>query len=68
VPTDGFGWAVLMALVDAVEGYGTTQDAVPAGNGTSTPVALISMDKYLPGQRPPETVGGGPGQTIPAGL
>jgi serine/threonine-protein kinase RsbW len=64
VPTDGFGWAVLMALVDSVEGYSTTQDAVPAGNGTSSPVAVISMDKLLSGQRQSEVVGGA-GQNVP---
>ncbi|RBY90460.1 ATP-binding protein [Blastococcus sp. TBT05-19] len=52
VPTDGFGWAVLAALVDAVEGRRSTQAEVPAGNGGSEPVAIISMDKFLPGQQP----------------
>ena len=58
VPRDGFGWAVLQTLVDAVEGRRSTQAAVPAGNGGSSPVAVISMDKFLPGQRPSEFVGG----------
>ena len=52
VPRDGFGWAVLQTLVDSVEGSPSAQDQVPGGNGTSSPVALISMDKFLPGQRP----------------
>src|SRR3954469_15418854 len=34
------------------------QPDAPAGNGTAEPVAVISMDKYLPGQRPSEVVGG----------
>jgi len=54
VPRDGFGWAVLQTLVDNVNGRPATQADVPAGNGTAEPVAVISMDKYLPGQRPPE--------------
>ena len=58
VPRDGFGWAVLQTLVDHVEGRPATQADVPAGNGTAEPVAVISMDKYLPGHRPPEVVGG----------
>ena len=58
VPRDGFGWAVLQTLVDNVEGRPATQADVPAGNGTAEPVAVISMDKYLPGQRPSEVVGG----------
>jgi serine/threonine-protein kinase RsbW len=52
VPRDGFGWAVLQTLVDSVEGSPSAQDQVPGGDGTSSPVALISMDKFLPGQRP----------------
>ena len=58
VPEDGFGWVVLQTLVDSVEASGSTQDVVPAGNGSVSPVAVISMDKYLPGQRPGEAVGG----------
>jgi serine/threonine-protein kinase RsbW len=54
VPRDGFGWAVLQTLVDSVEGRPATQADVPGGNGTAESVAVISMDKYLPGQRPPE--------------
>jgi serine/threonine-protein kinase RsbW len=53
VPRDGFGWAVLQTLVDNVEGRPATQADVLAGNGTAESVAVISMDKYLPGQRPP---------------
>ncbi|HEV7211114.1 MAG TPA: ATP-binding protein [Blastococcus sp.] len=52
VPKDGFGWAVLATLVDAVDGRPETQSAVPGGDGSTSPVAVISMDKYLPGQRP----------------
>jgi serine/threonine-protein kinase RsbW len=63
VPRDGFGWAVLQTLVDAVDGRQDTQAGVPAGNGTASAVAVISMDKYLPGQRPSEVVGGA-GQNV----
>ena len=59
VPRDGFGWAVLATLVDAVDARRSTQDAVPGGDGTSTPVGVISMDKYLPGQHPTEPNGAG---------
>jgi serine/threonine-protein kinase RsbW len=52
VSQDGFGWAVLQTLVDAVDARGATQESVPAGNGTAAPVAVIAMDKFLPGQRP----------------
>ena len=58
VPRDGFGWAVLQTLADNVEGRAATQGDVPGGNGTAEPVAVISMDKYLPGQRPAEVVSG----------
>jgi serine/threonine-protein kinase RsbW len=54
VPQDGFGWAILATLVDAVEARRSTQAQVPAGDGSATPVGLIAMDKYLPGQRPSE--------------
>jgi serine/threonine-protein kinase RsbW len=57
VPRDGFGWAVLQTLVDSVDGRSATQADVPAGDGTDDAVAVISMAKYLPGQRP-EMVGG----------
>jgi len=63
VPRDGFGWTVLGTLVDAVEGRPSTQAEVPAGNGESSPVAVISMDKFLPGQRPAE-FGSEAGQNI----
>ena len=63
VPRDGFGWAVLQTLVDNVNGRPATQADVPAGNGTAEPVAVISMDKYLPGQRP-NGVGSGAGQNL----
>ena len=52
VPRDGFGWAILATLVDAVDARRATQAEVPGGNGSDTPVGLITMDKYLPGQRP----------------
>jgi serine/threonine-protein kinase RsbW len=58
VPRDGFGWAVLQTLVDSVDGSPSAQDQVPGGDGTTAPVALISMDKFLPGQRPSEPVAG----------
>jgi serine/threonine-protein kinase RsbW len=54
VPRDGFGWAILATLVDAVDARRATQADVPAGDGSTTPVGLIAMDKYLPGQRPQE--------------
>jgi serine/threonine-protein kinase RsbW len=63
VPRDGFGWAVLATLVDAVDGRPATQDEVPGGNGSSSPVAVIAMDKYLPGQRPAE-MGSEAGQNL----
>ena len=59
VPRDGFGWAVLATLVDAVEGRRSTQDAVPGGDGTDAPVGVISMDKFLHGQHPSEASGAG---------
>ena len=63
VPRDGFGWAVLQTLVDAVDGRPATQADVPGGNGSDTAVAVISMDKFLPGQRPADVVGGA-GQNV----
>ena len=57
VPHDGFGWAVLATLVDAVDGHRSTQDAVPGGDGSDAPVGVISMDKYLPGQHPDQLLG-----------
>ena len=44
--------------LDAVEGRPATQALVPGGNGSESPVAVIAMDKYLPGQRPTELAGG----------
>jgi serine/threonine-protein kinase RsbW len=64
VPRDGFGWAVLATLVDAVTASRSTQDAVPGGDGSSTPVGVISMDKFLPGQRPTEANGSGQNLTV----
>lgn len=58
VPQDGFGWAVLQTLADNVAASRSTQDVVVGGNGQRGPVAVISMDKYLPGQRPGDAVGG----------
>jgi len=52
VPRDGFGWAVLATLVDTVDGRPSTQADVPAGDGSAAAVAVIAMDKFLPGQRP----------------
>jgi serine/threonine-protein kinase RsbW len=63
VPLDGFGWAVLQTLVDAVDAGPSSQEKVPAGNGTPTPVAVVTMEKYLPGQRPSEAIGGA-GQNV----
>jgi serine/threonine-protein kinase RsbW len=64
VPRDGFGWTVLGTLVDAVEGRPSTQQDVVGGSGKPSPVAVISMDKFLPGQRPVE-VGSDAGQSVP---
>lgn len=61
VPRDGFGWAVLATLVDAVDGRPSTQADVPAGDGSGAAVAVIAMDKFLPGQRPG---GSDAGQTL----
>jgi serine/threonine-protein kinase RsbW len=63
VPRDGFGWAILATLVDAVDARRSTQADVPAGDGSDTPVCVIAMDKYLPGQRPTE-VGSDAGQNL----
>ena len=63
VPRDGFGWAVLQTLADNVEGRAATQAEVPGGDGSAGPVAVISMDKYLPGQRPAPVLDSA-GQTI----
>lgn len=63
VPRDGFGWAVLATLVDAVDGRPSTQADVPGGNGSPSPVAVIAMDKFLPGQRP-NPLGSGAGQNL----
>jgi serine/threonine-protein kinase RsbW len=63
VPRDGFGWAILATLVDTVQARRATQATVPGGNGTDSPVGVIAMDKYLPGQRP-TGVGSGAGQNL----
>jgi serine/threonine-protein kinase RsbW len=47
VPRDGFGWAVLATLVDAVEAGPSDQVTVAAGNGSDSPVAVISLVKKL---------------------
>jgi serine/threonine-protein kinase RsbW len=47
VPRDGFGWAVLHTLVDTVEAGPSDQATVAAGNGSTTPVACISLIKQL---------------------
>jgi serine/threonine-protein kinase RsbW len=62
VPRDGFGWAVLQTLVDGVDARPATQAEVPAGNGSTSAVALISVDKLLPGQHP--TPVGGPDRNV----
>jgi serine/threonine-protein kinase RsbW len=47
VPRDGFGWAVLEALVDTVEAGPSDQATVAAGNGSDAPVAGIALVKKL---------------------
>jgi serine/threonine-protein kinase RsbW len=47
VPRDGFGWAVLHTLVDTVEAGPSSQAAVAAGDGSTAPVACITMGKKL---------------------
>ena len=47
VPRDGFGWAVLHTLVDTVEAGPGTQATVVAGDGSTAPVARISLVKKL---------------------
>jgi serine/threonine-protein kinase RsbW len=63
VPQEGFGWAVLATLVDAVDARRSTQAVVPGGDGSDSAVGVICMDKYLPGQRPTE-VGSDAGQNF----
>jgi serine/threonine-protein kinase RsbW len=63
VPRDGFGWAVLATLVDAVDATRATQSAVSGGGDGDDPVAVITLDKFLPGQRP-DGLGGGPGRNL----
>jgi serine/threonine-protein kinase RsbW len=62
VPQDGFGWAILATLVDAVAARRGTQADVPAGDGSAAPVGVIVLDKYLPGQQPSGM--GGTGQNL----
>jgi serine/threonine-protein kinase RsbW len=52
VPTEGFGWAVLQTLADAVTATRSTRREVPGGDATDAPVVVISFDKYLPGHGP----------------
>ena len=47
VSRDGFGWAVLHTLVDSVDAGPSTQAKVPAGDGSTSPVACIALAKYL---------------------
>jgi serine/threonine-protein kinase RsbW len=63
VPRDGFGWAVLHTLVDAVDARTATESEVPAGNGSSQHVVVIALDKYLPGHGP-SGMAAEPGQSI----
>jgi serine/threonine-protein kinase RsbW len=63
VPRDGFGWAILATLVDNVDARRSSQDVVPGGNGSPTPVGLIAMDKYLPGHHPSD-LGSGAGRNL----
>ena len=63
VPRDGFGWAVLATLVDSVDAIRSTLSAVPGGGDGDAPVAVITLDKYLPGQRP-EGLASGAGQNL----
>lgn len=49
VPRDGFGWTVLHTLVDSVAAGPATQAEVPAGDGGTGAVALITLEKNLPG-------------------
>ncbi|MGK5113776.1 MULTISPECIES: ATP-binding protein [unclassified Geodermatophilus] len=58
VPRDGFGWAVLHTLVDRVDAGPASQATVPAGDGSGAAVAVISMDKFLPGHNPEQLLGG----------
>lgn len=64
VPRDGFGWAVLATLVDAVDTSRSTTSQVPGGDGSDAPVAVIVLDKYLPGQLPEGLISGA-GQSFP---
>lgn len=62
-PKDGFGWAVLATLVDDVDARAATQTGVPGGDGSTSPVAVIAMNKYLPGQHP-DDLGSGTEQSL----
>ncbi len=64
VPRDGFGWAVLATLVDSVDAGRSTSAAVAGGDGGDVPVAVITLDKFLPGRRP-EGMTSGAGQSLP---
>ncbi|SCX55693.1 serine/threonine-protein kinase RsbW [Klenkia marina] len=58
VPRDGFGWAVIAALVDSVDAGPSTQAQVPAGDGSSAAVATITLTKELPAALPTAAAGG----------
>ena len=56
VPQDGFGWAILATLVDAVDGPPRRpRPRCPPATAARPPVGVIAMDKFLPGQRPPRS-------------
>ena len=63
ISRDGFGWAVLGTLVDAVDAARSTQAVVPGGDGNDRPVTVVTLDKYLPGRRP-GSPSSGPGQNV----
>ena len=48
VPRDGFGWAVVAALVDTVDAGPATEAEVPGGDGGDGAVASITLTKDLP--------------------
>jgi serine/threonine-protein kinase RsbW len=48
VPRDGFGWAVIAALVDSVDAGPADRVDVPGGDGGEGPVATITLVKELP--------------------
>ena len=54
---------MLATLVDAVDATRATLAEVPGGGQGDGPVAVITLDKYLPGQRP-EGMTSGSGQNL----